>query len=302
MSKFYYATPIFRVIIISLGILGNIISLIIFSRKTFRKNSISTYCRALAVLDCLIIIELIHMVHYIINSTNSDFSNLTDLTCKLFYYLSAQYGSIPAWILMAFSVDKMLNMQLSPPKIIKSKLFQWSVVAGIVVFHFLFYIEFLFLLRLEPAFFDPKILVCNFPFSSFFKTVIYVELTDTCLIPFVIMIATSLVTIRLLVKSRNSLERIGNAGKHRRHRDMKFAISSLTFNLFFVVLKLPFLVAFLLPLKNMVFPDIAFLLLLINCSSNFFIHFVTNSIFRRELFSSIRENFNSFSRSNVRSN
>lgn len=102
MSKFYYATPICRVIIISLGLLGNIISFIIFSRKTFRKNSISTYCRALAVLDCIIIIELIHIVHYIINSTKLDFSNLTDATCKIFYYLSAQYGSIPAWILVAF--------------------------------------------------------------------------------------------------------------------------------------------------------------------------------------------------------
>lgn len=296
MSDFDYATSIFRVVIISIGLIGNIISYIVFSRKTFRKNSISTYCRALAVLDCIIIIELIHMVHYIINSTKLDFSNLTDATCKIFYYVSVQYASIPAWILVAFSIDKMLNMRLSPPKILKSKLFQWSVVAGIVLFHLLIYIEFLFLLKLEPikAFFDRKILVCNLPFSSYFKTIIYVELTDTCLIPFVIMIVTSLVTIRLLVKSRSSLERIGNAGKHRRHRDMKFAISSLTFNLFFVVLKMPFLISFLLPLHNMIFPGIAFLLLLVNCSSNFFIHLVTNSIFRRELFSCIRENFNSF--------
>lgn len=57
-----------RITVISLELLGNIISFMVFSRKTFRNNSISTYFRALAVFDCLTIIQLIKDVYKLINN------------------------------------------------------------------------------------------------------------------------------------------------------------------------------------------------------------------------------------------
>jgi hypothetical protein len=288
MFSFYIAMTISRAMIVLLGILGNIISFIVFSRKTFRNNSISTYCRALAVLDCLTIIELIENVYRIVNFRSYIFfSNESDIWCKLFYYLSAQYSAIPAWILVAFSVDKMLNMRISPPQMLKSKLFQWMIVTGIVLLHFILYIELLTSLKLEISPFNKTYYnssyVCNYTFLSYFYPLLYAQLSETCIIPFAIMIVTSCITISLLIRSRSHLERTGNADKRRRMRDIKFAISSLAFNVVFIAFKMPFFISYFL-FKNFDFNQIAFLFFLVNCSSNFFIHFATNSIFRRELF------------------
>jgi hypothetical protein len=197
-----------------------------------------------------------------------------------------QYTSLPGWILAAFSIDKMLNMRTSPPKILKSKLFQWSVVAGIVVFHMLIYSELLISLKLIQI---GSNYICNFVFLDYFNIFTYAELTISGLIPFAIMLVTTIVTIRSLWKSRVSIERIGNADKQRKSRDIKYAISSVIFNVVFVVLKVPFLIGPLLSniSSNSIasyFVSVGILLYLINCSLTIFIHFATNSIFRRELF------------------
>lgn len=122
-----------------------------------------------------------------------------------FYYLSLQYTGIPGWILVAFRLTKCSIWEL-PPRLLKSKLFQWSIVSIIVLIHILLYIELLISLRLEPFYLDPKIYVCNFPTLSYFYPFLYTELAETCVIPFLIMIMTSTITIRLLLKSRQSLE------------------------------------------------------------------------------------------------
>ena len=279
-SDFKIVVSVFKIIIIGMGTIGNIISFMVFSRKTFRNNSISTYCRALAVSDLFITVELINNVYIFINKTR--IYDINELSCKLFYYLSMQYPSIPPWILVIFSIDKMLNMNMSPPNILKSKFFQWFLVLGIFLFHFVLYSELLITLKIDKRL-TLDIYICNFGAFDYYGSFIYAQLAETCVIPFLIMIVTSIITIKQLIESRRTLERtcrIGN--KQRKHRDMKFAISSLTFNVVFVAFKMPFFIS------NIIYHEIifqvAYILFLINCSSNFPIHFATNSVFRRELF------------------
>jgi hypothetical protein len=281
LSTFDFSIAVTRTIVILIGIIGSIISFIVFSRKTFRNNSISTYSRALAVIDCLTLIQLVQDMYRL--TLTQMFYNQSDFTCKIFYYFWMEYTSIPGWILVAFSIDKMLNMRTSSPKILKSKLFQWSVVTFIVVFHIFIYSELLVSLKLDLIGGSYK---CNFAFIDYFSAFTYAELSISCLIPFAIMLVTTFITIRSIWKSR---ERIGNTDKQRKSRDVKYAVSSVTFNVLFVVLKVPFLVGPLLPPSTpsyitLYFSPIGILLFLINCSSTVFIHFATNSIFRRELF------------------
>ena len=285
-SSFDSAIRISRITVISIGVVLNIFSFVVFSRKTFRNNSISTYFRALSIFQCLIIIELTKDIPSFISNTL--FFNMSDATCKLYFYLSLQSSSIPGWILVAFSIDKMLNMKRSPPKILKSKLFQWSVVAGIVLFHLVFFSELLIILKLEPLFFNPYIRICNFPILSYFYVLVYVNLAESCFIPFLIMSITSCITIRLLMKSSRSLKRISSnvSFRQRKIRDMKYAISSISLNVIFISFKTPLIIFPLLPMNefNYYFSEIALFLFLFDCSTTFFIHIATNQIFRREFF------------------
>ena len=275
-TLFYFPLTITEIAVISVGIIGNVLSLIVFSRKKFRKNSISTYCRALAVFECLGIIQLIHDVYRFIDETTF-FYDLSDFNCKIFFYLWMEYMSIPGWILVAFSIDKMLNMRVSKPSILKSKLFQWSVVAGIVLFCFFSYFFLLISLKLERKM---GIFLCNLSFLNYYDAFAYVQMTVSCAIPFTIMIMTSFVTIWLLWKSRRLLERNGNDYKKKRIRDTKYATSSIVCNLFFVTFKMPLMIYPLLSSTHFLY--ISIFLFIINCSSTFFIHLVTNSIFRYE--------------------
>ena len=118
---------------------------------------------------------------------------------------------------------------------------------------------------------------------DYFKPFIYAHLAESFVIPFSIMIVTSIITIKQLIGSRRSLEKTGRiANKQRKIRDIKFAVSSVAFNLVFIILKIPAFIAFFIICD--IFFHAAFILFLINCSSNFIIHFATNSIFRREFF------------------
>lgn len=274
-NTLYFSLTVIEIAVISVGIIGNILSFIVFSRKKFQKNSISTYCRALAVFECLGIIQLIHDVYRFIDE-KTFFYDLSDFNCKIFFYLWMEYMSIPGWILVAFSIDKMLNMRVSKLNILKSKLFQWSVVAGIVLFCIFSYFALLISLKLEPKM---GVFLCNLSFLNYYEGFAYVQMTMSCAIPFTIMIMTSIVTIRLFWKSRSFLERNGNSFKKR--RITKYAISSIVCNLFFVFFKMSLMMYPLLPSTDFLY--ISIFLFIINCSSTFFIHLVTNSIFRCEL-------------------
>ena len=129
---------------------------------------------------------------------------------------------------------------------------------------------------------------CDLSTIGFFKEYMIVNLLESCFVPFIIMSITSILTIRLLIKSRNLVERInGQVMKERRSKDRKYAISSITFNIMFIVLKLPILVFFtftaFFSYYDLYLYQVSLFLYYLNLSLSFFVHITTNSLFRREL-------------------
>lgn len=70
----------------------------------------------------------------------------------------------------------------------------------------------------------------------------------------------------------------------------KFAISSITFNVVFFLLKMPMTIIIYsgYTSANFYLFQIAFSLFFLNFSTSIFVHFFTNSLFRRELFILLR--------------
>lgn len=287
---FLNAITISQAVVLIIGLIGNLISFIIFSRKKFRKNSISTYCRVLAVFESLVLVELIVNVGQIF--FNILIIDLSDVACKIFFYVSAEYASMSAWTLVAFSLDKMLNMKKRRSSILKNKCFQWSIVAIIVVFNLLLFIEVPIILKREYSPFYTKLFYCDISSIPFYNAFIIVYLFESGLIPFAVMLISSIVTIILLIKSGKALEQAGNLDTRRKTRDTKYAISSLTFNFAFIAFKMPLVVIYILIAYNstidLYFYYISLFLYYFNASSTFFIHFISNSLFRREFFAVFR--------------
>ena len=224
-----------KIVMVSIGLAGNIITFIVFSRKAFMKNSIRTYCRALAVSQCLTLIQLITDVNYLVNKTT--LLNINDGWCKAVMYIQTENNAIPGWILVAFSVDKTLSMRRIQISILRNKWFQRLVIAIIVVFNLLLYIEIPITISLRQYSNYVKVLYCDFATLDYFTVFIVINLLESTLIPFGIMMVSSVVTIRVLYKSRRSLEKTGNVNRERKSRDAKFAITSIAFNFMYMVLK-----------------------------------------------------------------
>ena len=286
-ANFLVAIIGIEVAVITIGLVGNLLTTIVFLRKTFRNNSISTYCTALAIADSLSIVQLINSVFYF--QYNAYLMDLNDVFCKISSYVTVLVSAIPPFIMVAFSIDKILSMRTKTIDIIKKKWFQWSVVAGIVLFHVGLYMYHpIFVKRLEYF----NVYFCDISSIGFVEIHIILLIFETCLIPFVILMVTSILTIRLLLKSRNSIERNGKLTIERKSRDRKYAISSVTLNIIFIVLKLPlamffFLYSFLNYYDDY-FYNIANFLFYLNTSLGFIIHILTNSLFRREFLALFR--------------
>ena len=280
--SFTVVTASIEMTIIAIGFIGNLLTIIIFLRKPFRNYSISTYCISLAIFESLATFQIFNDIGYL--AQNVYLSDQSEVACKIIGIIGLLMSSIPAYIMIAFSVDKLLGMRIKLIPILKKKWFQWSIVTSIVIFNISLYICYPILIRRSEVF--PGYFICDATTIGFFQIFMIMATFETSVVPFLILTITSILTIRLLFKSRNSVQRMGNLTTDRKSRDRKFAISSVTFNTLFIVLKIPsaifyFLVAFY-SYYDVYFNAIAALLLCLNCSLGFFIHISTNSLFRRE--------------------
>ena len=167
-----------------------------------------------------------------------------DVFCKIIHFGVILINAIPPFIMVAFSVDKLLSMRTRSIEILKKKCFQWLVVAGIVLFHIGLYIYYPILVKRTEVF--PGYFMCDQYTIGFINIHQILNILETCILPFVILMITSILTIRLLMKSSQSIERNGKLTKERKLRDRKYAITSVTFNILFIVVKLPSAIFFIL--------------------------------------------------------
>ena len=93
--------------ITAFGVVGNLISALIFSRKTFRNNSIGIYCRTLALVEMLLTsLQLINQ-SFTLFATSDVFATVS-APCKIILYSNTGVVAISAWMTVVLSIDKLL--------------------------------------------------------------------------------------------------------------------------------------------------------------------------------------------------
>jgi hypothetical protein len=95
--------------VISVGLIGNFITFAIFSRKSFQKNSINVYCRALALVDSIILLfQFVGDVNLIFYNLNLYWNS--NALCKISTYVFVALPPVSGWIIVAFSLDKLISV------------------------------------------------------------------------------------------------------------------------------------------------------------------------------------------------
>ena len=283
MVDFIYISYILTEVIILSGVVGNILTVIVFSRATFRKNSISVYSRALAIFDSFSLYQTI-VVFYLLLYNDYILTD-SDAVCKIIFYILYAFGSIPGWILIALSIDKLLSLKKANT-VMKRPLLHFMIVFAIVIANLLIYIGIpIYLTRVPIPMGDSIYWLCDPIVLPFANTLGIIYIIEGSVLPFCILFVTALITIKLLRDSRRHVEAIGSVSEKRKNNERKFAVTSIAFSISFIVLKMPFVIGVAIGYSNVSsnFIQIGSLFYFLNFSIGFLLHFTSNSLFRREL-------------------
>lgn len=279
-----------RIALVLIGLIGNVITFIIFSRPVFEKNSISVYCRALVIADSFTFVNLIYDIGIAFFDIN--FVDHSDFACVLINYTGMIFGALNGWILITFSIDKLLNMKSIGNSLIKKRWFQYAVIISLFIFHVLLYLEVPIYLRLSS--FDVSnmtLTFCSFSLMPFATLTISMYLLEGNIVPFIVIFTTSIISIRTIRKSsRNLMNSQLSLSNIRNKRDVKFAVTSITFNILFIVLRMPGMVLIVLStyISSLSISglelQLTLLLYFMNYSIGVIVHLVSNNLFRAEFF------------------
>jgi hypothetical protein len=271
-----------------IGLFGNATSFIVFSRETFRRNSISTYCRALAISDSFILITFIDKAYYVL--MNDDLVTKSNIICKMLWFANTGLSPISGWVLTAFSLDKMICvLNTARFGFIKKKSYQLLLILGIALANCAIYLVGPIKLKVSSLE-NRTYLSCDLQDLSFYKVLNSVYIVQAIIVPFCCMIISTSVILNCLFKSRRKIEKsLSQEMKERKVRDVKFAINSVILSLLFIILEMPITVCYLIGFEflNPLVVAVSAMLFYSNYSVSFFTYLIFNSVFRNEFLSLI---------------
>jgi hypothetical protein len=282
------ALTITREAVVLIGVIGNILSFIVFSRRKFQNNSINVYCRALAIVDLFCIIQFIYDITT--NYFNYDLYIATNSACKFFFFVIFCISPTSGWILVAFSIDKMaiVHQMRGFSSFLAKKKIQLSIVAFIFFFHCLLFMAVPIFIQLsyEPSGNGTFRPVCDLNYLQHKQILLNLYVVESSFIPFAIMTVTTVVTLRSMRNARKNLNQNRSFENSRKQLEFKYAISSIAFNMLFICLKTPLSFYYIVTIEdffvNIIFLFSSLVAFFLNYSSRFFMHLCFNSAFRKE--------------------
>ena len=283
-----------------LSFIANILALIVFSRKKFKNTIFSTYFRIESIYSMLTILIKIDYI-LLINSKYS-FQMISNLTCKLYYFVETFIPATSNWILVLISLDRFVSIVL-PTKFLFRKQLKFQLVTCLILFSFnvLLASPFIFVYEIYNNTLEIKNKTSIFCYmtSPIFDVI---DVTLSIIIPFILMITFNIVTIRFIFKSRrNTSSTITNNNKMN---DIRFAINSVCLSFSFFILIFPnglYMIVDYFLFKSSLYKsdesvdislitfNILLLFSLLHCGSSFYLTLIVNSMFRKEFFNLISE-------------
>ena len=276
-----------------IGVCTNALSYIVFSRRRFQNTIFRVYFRFLIITDTFaLLLPINKLLEWNFNIYISDHSNFL---CKLRSYFAYTVIPVSGWMIVIISLDRMLSI-LYPARFLfrKNKIFQVSMCLSILVYLLIFYSPILSYFIQTSIYFDNETnittewIICqneSIPIE-------WLDMFQSNLVPFSLMITFSSLTIRSIFRSRSNNISVGSSTKKK---DIKFAVTSISLNLIYLFLNFPYLIFTLLfryistdLIEDDLFSfllSICFLLIYLNITSVFYINIIFNSMFRREFLS-----------------
>ena len=298
-------SPVF----ILVGVLGNLISIAVLSRRRMRNSTTSVYLRFLAVVDILVLIigNFRELLYY---ATSFDIRELNNLSCRIHYWLAIDVTALSGWMLSVLSVDRLISIKFplwaKSQCTVKSALSISIIITGVMLMinsHVLGFLE-----RTEilvPSQLANTTIVLNVmclpsaPLYMKFWIKIWPILVFTLysILPIVCITTCNILLVKELAKRKNPLgaTTFDSRQSSKQRNEKSLTRMLIVISLYFTTISLP--TCIYLNVESYIFSDksaqdiatrrlawaIVSLIMYSNNTINFILYCVSGSLFRKEL-------------------
>lgn len=266
------------------GTITNLIAIFIFTRKPFLKQTLSLYLIFVCIFDTMSLLSIwikykLHLQHPSSNPQH----NLT--ICRIMFFIRYSTMQISSWLLVLASLDRMISVIWLSFTLRKKKWFQLLLIGLVICFFGAFNIR--FLLTNKHKLIDGR-MGC-----SMMKKYLLVHAIVTsfvfAIIPFVLMIVSSIVILHKVFKSKKASNAVTNNNSVIQR--VKIIIGA---NIFFLLTNAPLCVIIIA--SNVYYSRyksrkdpfepyyaVAYTLSLIHKSCSIFVYTAANNLFKSEI-------------------
>ena len=276
-------------ILIVVGLLGNLISFLVFSRKKLKQYPLNYCFKLMTITDTICLINLLHYTIQV--SFENDINLFTDNFCQLSSYFSYVVCPIKGWILFGMSLERFYSIQYPSFKfVLKQKKFQYMCSIFVIMFNLVIYIPVWFFVgrakNNECALVNHKVLLTVL---NFFNETLVPYLGIACMTA---LIGIAIFNIKSRVSNANSIVDARTARTNL--KNIRFSIFSISMNLlylFIYLLSFPLVISRLTNLfmakkiqKHDAFFTISMCFYYLNYSLPIFVYVGFHAAFREEIF------------------
>ncbi len=298
-----YLIKYISITLLIIGTIGNILSFLVFLRRTLRDSVMSFYLRALALGD-LVVVWSLALPITINNIFGIDITSIHNVSCWLIIYLCHTSMLFSVWVLLTVTIERFVAVTF-PHKMNIIFTHRQAYVSVVVFVLVAMCLNIHFMFSLKVITYPDQQLCCFNNASSFHYYSVYVH-------PWIMHILYSFIPIFVIivcnigiiykVKARGKLLREMNVQNGGRPQTSMIAIL-LTISFTFVMLTMPGCL-YLICMGNQPIATEPFMsktkavmwliyiifveMLQMNHSLNFWIYVMTGTMFRREVFTMLK--------------
>lgn len=216
-----------------LGLVGNPLMFVVYSKPNLKKLTVSIYFRAIALVNLLANFSVV-----IQNVSNFDLKNEYEIACRALSFTDYSIGSIIAWYLIIAGLEQLRSIfyakKCSCFYKIKCQLI-W--IFCLTFYNLIFYSHLLFGKKLILGFDHSKNSTFSICADKNLSYSLISDLINSAVLPFFIMISTSIATIIALVNSnRHYQQALHTSLSVRNHaRDIRFGVTLVVLNMIFLI-------------------------------------------------------------------
>ena len=282
----------FELVIGLVGVIGNILVIIVFSRQSLRNYTYSFYSRAMAISDiCLMSFPIIDWVG---SNLGANLLMVSQMFCKIIEFMPPFFGLFSLNMLTLIAIDRMVTIVYPKRFLVMKKLwFQclMIVIAILIVLSTSIITALNYdLIELNQPNSSQSIRLCVISSPEMNAIEVWIVLIYFMTLNIVINNILNIKTIRYIMASRRRVnENVTTRNGSLSSRDRKFFICSICLNVASMVLKLPFFIAILIvTYSNLSVEKISLImkitgtLTFIDDGLSFFVNLKVNSLFYDE--------------------